>query len=93
MLAQRGHRVDVYEKRPDPTLTEVDPAESRSINLTISLRSIRAFENISKGPYNAELCETLLAHGSKYYGRYVHSRDYSVNVMDGSSDPKTPHTK
>ncbi|GAA3123670.1 FAD-dependent oxidoreductase [Streptosporangium carneum] len=43
-LARRGFQVDVYERRPDPRLLDED--ESRSINLGLSARGIRALEDV-----------------------------------------------
>lgn len=42
VLANRGHRVDVYERRPDPR--KVGDASGRSINLALSERGWRALE-------------------------------------------------
>ncbi|GAA2853623.1 NAD(P)/FAD-dependent oxidoreductase [Streptosporangium fragile] len=43
-LAGRGHRVDVYERRADPRLLDED--ESRSINLGLSARGIKALTDV-----------------------------------------------
>lgn len=42
MLAKRGHKVKVYEKRPDMRLEEI--SAGRSINLALSDRGIAALE-------------------------------------------------
>ena len=42
LLANRGHHVDVYERRPDPR--KVGDASGRSINLALSDRGWRALE-------------------------------------------------
>ncbi len=42
MLAQRGHRVDVFERRPDPRTGKYKGG--RSINLALSNRGWRALE-------------------------------------------------
>ena len=42
LLANRGHQVDVYERRPDPR--KVGDASGRSINLALSDRGWRALE-------------------------------------------------
>ncbi|HTU92172.1 MAG TPA: FAD-dependent oxidoreductase, partial [Gemmataceae bacterium] len=39
-LARAGHRVDLYEKRPDPRRSA--PERGRSINLALSVRGIHA---------------------------------------------------
>ncbi|MEU1731152.1 NAD(P)/FAD-dependent oxidoreductase [Streptosporangium sp. NPDC020145] len=43
-LVRRGFQVDVYERRPDPRLLDED--ESRSINLGLSARGIKALDDI-----------------------------------------------
>ena len=42
LLARRGHRVTVYERRPDPRLATAE--SGRSINLALAARGIRALE-------------------------------------------------
>lgn len=43
-LGKAGHRVDLYEKRPDPRLT--GPQGGRSINLALSVRGLHALEEV-----------------------------------------------
>jgi len=43
-LAQAGHTVEVYEKRPD--LRQADISAGRSINLALSVRGIHALKEI-----------------------------------------------
>jgi kynurenine 3-monooxygenase len=42
MLAQRGHRVRLFDRRPDPRLHAVE--RGRSINLVLAARGLRALE-------------------------------------------------
>ncbi|MFF4987750.1 FAD-dependent oxidoreductase [Streptosporangium saharense] len=62
-LARRGFQVDVYERRPDPRLLDED--ESRSINLGLSARGIRALDDIG-------LMETLRPLVVPMRGRAIH---------------------
>lgn len=43
-LARAGHRVDLYDRRPDPRRT--GPQGGRSINLALSVRGLHALEEI-----------------------------------------------
>ncbi|MER7129145.1 FAD-dependent oxidoreductase [Streptosporangium saharense] len=62
-LARRGFQVDVYERRPDPRLLDED--ESRSINLGLSARGIRALDDLG-------LMETLRPLVVPMRGRAIH---------------------
>ena len=63
MLANRGHRVRVYERRPDPRNMEAEGG--RSINLALSHRGLRALERIG-------LAEAVLATTVPMRGRLMH---------------------
>ena len=52
MLAQRGHRVDVFERRPDPRTGKYKGG--RSINLALSNRGWRALEKAGIAEASAE---------------------------------------
>ncbi|MET8333151.1 FAD-dependent oxidoreductase [Streptosporangium canum] len=62
-LARRGFQVDVYERRPDPRL--LDEEESRSINLGLSARGIKALDGIG-------LMDTLWPLIVPMRGRAIH---------------------
>jgi kynurenine 3-monooxygenase len=63
-LARGGHRVDLYEKRPDPRR---GPEErGRSINLALSVRGIHALREVG-------LADAVLAGGILMRGRMIHS--------------------
>jgi kynurenine 3-monooxygenase len=67
-LAQRGHRVDVYERRSDPRLRRGE--EGRSINLGLSKRGITALGEIG-------LLDEVLAVAVSMEGRVIHGPDGS----------------
>jgi kynurenine 3-monooxygenase len=62
-LAQRGMKVDLFERRPDMRSEEI-PA-GRSINLALSTRGLRALEKIG-------LKETILSEAIPMHGRMMH---------------------
>ena len=64
MLAQRGHRVLVLERRPDLRTVEI-PA-GRSINLALSARGLEALERVG-------LADAVRAFGLPMRGRMMHS--------------------
>jgi kynurenine 3-monooxygenase len=53
-LAQRGHKVEVYEKRGDMRLEEVDAG--RSINLALSARGLMALDRVGLKKTIAQSC-------------------------------------
>lgn len=63
-LANAGHRVDIYERRPDPRAGGV--AAGRSINLAISLRGLHALRQIG-------LEKDILDVAVPMRGRMIHS--------------------
>src|SRR5579862_3579088 len=65
-LARAGHRVDVYERRPDPRTQGQE--RGRSINLALSLRGIHALREIG-------LADEVLRTGILMRGRMIHDRD------------------
>ncbi|HYI11613.1 MAG TPA: NAD(P)/FAD-dependent oxidoreductase [Thermoanaerobaculia bacterium] len=67
-LAQRGHRVDVYERRSDPRKRAGE--EGRSINLGLSKRGITALTEVG-------LRDEVLAVAIPMEGRVIHGSDGS----------------
>lgn len=65
-LAQRGHQVDVYERRPDPRLRRGE--EGRSINLGLSKRGIAALTEVG-------LRDEVLSLAVPMEGRVIHGPD------------------
>lgn len=62
-LARRGHRVDLYERRPDPRRTGAE--RGRSINLAISERGLDALRRVG-------LEDRVMADALPMRGRMVH---------------------
>ncbi|MEA2489653.1 MAG: kynurenine 3-monooxygenase [Acidobacteriota bacterium] len=67
-MAQRGHRVDVYERRSDPRKRRGE--EGRSINLGLSKRGITALTEVG-------LRDEVLAVAVPMEGRVIHGLDGS----------------
>ncbi len=65
-LAQRGHRISVFERRPDMRKHKVDGG--RSINLALSNRGLRALDEVG---LTAEIKKTATAMD----GRLMHDRE------------------
>jgi kynurenine 3-monooxygenase len=64
MLAKRGYRVDIYERRPDPRAARID--FGRSINLALSARGSHALAQVG-------LLEQVLERGVAMRARAIHS--------------------
>ncbi|CRK62222.1 Kynurenine 3-monooxygenase [Alloactinosynnema sp. L-07] len=78
LLAQRGCRVRVFERRPDPRVNLAD--HGRSINLGLSQRGITALRH-------AGLLDHVLAHAAPMRGRVVHLPDGDLGYhLYGTSD-------
>jgi kynurenine 3-monooxygenase len=72
LLAQRGFRVDVYERRADP---RIGPVESgRSINLALAARGIRGLKL-------AGMLERVMPLAIPMRGRMVHEHDGSAELQ------------
>ena len=72
MLAQRGHRVDVYERRPDPRIGPVKGG--RSINLALSDRGWRALEK-------AGIAKAVRDISLPIEGRLMHAQDGALTFQ------------
>lgn len=66
LLARRGYRVAIFEKRPDPRRQPVD--FGRSINLSMMARGLRAMERVG-------LAEVVRRHAVPVRGRAIHTPD------------------
>ncbi|MFE0151739.1 FAD-dependent oxidoreductase [Nonomuraea sp. NPDC059007] len=75
-LARRGHRVTVYERRPDPRVEGAD--RGRSINLAISERGIDALRRLG-------LEGEVLARAIPMPGRMMHAVDGSLTFQPYSA--------
>jgi len=83
-LARAGHRVDVYEKRPDPRRRE--PEHGRSINLALSVRGIDALREIG-------LAEEVLKNSILMRGRMIHSPTGELRFQRyGKDDSQALHS-
>ncbi|HET7299635.1 MAG TPA: NAD(P)/FAD-dependent oxidoreductase, partial [Oleiagrimonas sp.] len=72
LLAQRGFRIDLFEKRPDPR--QAGFAGGRSINLALSERGLVALRM-------AGLDRAVLDRAVMMRGRMVHDRDGGTNLQ------------
>jgi kynurenine 3-monooxygenase len=72
LLARRGLRVTVYEKRADPRLAEVD--RGRSINLALAARGIRGLER-------AGVLDRVMPLTLPMRGRMVHEHDGKAELQ------------
>ncbi|EIL93537.1 putative Kynurenine 3-monooxygenase, siderophore biosynthesis, partial [Rhodanobacter sp. 115] len=66
LLARRGYRVDLFEKRTDPRRAGF--AGGRSINLALAERGLHALRQ-------ADLADEVLEHAVMMRGRMVHPRE------------------
>ena len=76
-LGKAGHRVDVYEKRPDPRGQGQDGG--RSINLAISIRGIHALREVG-------LADQVLQAAIPMRGRMMHSRTGALSFQPYGKD-------
>jgi kynurenine 3-monooxygenase len=78
-LGQRGHEVDLYERRADPR--EGNIVGGRSINLAISTRGIHALEQIG-------IAEEALKHAIPMRGRIIHDKFGALHFAPYDVDPQ-----
>ncbi|MFY0674760.1 MAG: FAD-dependent monooxygenase [Bacteroidia bacterium] len=71
-LAQRGFKVDLYERRVD--LRKNDISAGRSINLALSDRGIRALEMVGADAKMKEISIPM-------HGRFLHDIDGNTSIM------------
>ncbi|HMF14848.1 MAG TPA: NAD(P)/FAD-dependent oxidoreductase [Gemmataceae bacterium] len=76
-LGKAGHRVDVYEKRPDPRGR--DQVAGRSINLAISVRGIQALRGVG-------LADDVLRSAIPMRGRMMHAADGKLTFQPYGTD-------
>ena len=76
-LGRAGHRVDLYERRPDPR--HGDPDRGRSINLAISVRGIHALREVG-------LADEVLRQAIPMRGRMMHSRSGELTFQPYGKD-------
>ncbi len=78
MLGQKGYRVELYEKRPDPRTGQGGPG--RSINLALSTRGLHALER-------AGIAADILKSAIAMPGRMIHGLDSSLTYQPYSKNP------
>lgn len=78
LLARRGHKVEVFERRPDPRI--VPPEAGRSINLALAARGERALAA-------AGVLESLRPHQVPMPGRQLHLQDGSEAFSPYGQNP------
>jgi kynurenine 3-monooxygenase len=71
-LVKRGHRVRIYERRPDMRKEKI--SAGRSINLALSDRGLLALEKLG-------LAEDIKSISIPMHGRYIHNLDGSTAVQ------------
>ncbi len=76
MLARRGLKVHLYERRPDPRTTAAE--RGRSINLALSARGLDALERVG-------IRDQVLAEGLPMHGRLIHDIDGQTNFQPYSA--------
>jgi kynurenine 3-monooxygenase len=77
-LAQKGHEVRVFERRPDPRSGKVD--SGRSINLALSARGIHALRETGVLPQ-------VMREALPMHGRRIHSEAGDVAYQPYSRNP------
>lgn len=71
-LAKRGHKVSIYERRPDMRKTAI--IAGRSINLALSDRGWKGLEGVGIG-------EEVKKAAIPMYGRMIHTIDGNLNFL------------
>src|SRR6188508_326210 len=77
-LGRRGHEVDLYERRPDPTAGNM--VGGRSINLALSTRGIHALEELG-------IADEVLKHAIPMRGRMIHDKAGTLHFSPYDRDP------
>jgi kynurenine 3-monooxygenase len=76
-LAKRGHKVDIYERRPD--MRKADVIAGRSINLALSDRGWRGLEGV-------DIADEIKKIAIPMYGRSIHLKDGSSTYQAYGKD-------
>lgn len=77
-LAERGHDVHLYDRRPDLRVADVDAG--RSINLALSTRGIDALSRVAR-PGGGTLADTVLERAIVMPGRIIHATGRTDTVF------------
>ncbi len=78
-LGRRGHEVDLYERRPDPTAGNL--VGGRSINLALSTRGIHALQQLG-------IAEEVMRHAIPMRGRMIHDKSGDLHFAPYDRDPQ-----
>ena len=78
-LARRGIPVDLYDRRPDLRINDVD--QGRSINLALSTRGLDAMARVG-------LAEIVQRSGVPMRGRMIHHRDAELRFQPYGTRPE-----
>lgn len=76
-LSKRGHKVNIYERRPD--MRRANISAGKSINLALSDRGWRGLEGVG-------IAEEIRKIAIPMYGRYIHMKDGSANFQPYGKD-------
>lgn len=76
-LAKRGHKVDIYERRPD--MRKADISAGKSINLALSDRGWRGLEGVG-------IADEIKKIAIPMYGRSIHMKDGSSTYQAYGKD-------
>jgi kynurenine 3-monooxygenase len=79
MLARRGVKVTVYERREDVRVEKIE--EGRSINLALSIRGIHALSQVS-------LEKSVLANTIPMRGRFIHPLSGNTSLIPYGRKPE-----
>jgi kynurenine 3-monooxygenase len=77
-LGRRGHGVDLYERRPDPTTGNL--VGGRSINLALSTRGIHALQQLG-------IADEVMRHAIPMRGRMIHDKSGALHFAPYDRDP------
>ncbi len=78
----RGHEVDLFERRPDPTAGNL--VGGRSINLALSTRGIHALQQLG-------IAEEVMRHAIPMRGRMIHDKSGDLHFAPYDRDPTEVH--
>lgn len=81
--AQRGHRVNLWDRRPD--LRKANISAGRSINLAISMRGLTALDRVG-------MRETVLAEAVAMPGRLIHAQDGTTSYQAYGQEGQAIHS-
>ncbi|KAE8269533.1 hypothetical protein A4X09_0g2819 [Tilletia walkeri] len=89
-LAERGCKVDLYERQPLRSSTTATPSagNTRSINLAISTRALTALASLTPSSQEETLADLVLVNGIPMRARMIHHMPQAVSNAQASSSSK-----